>query len=180
MYYIVKTTYAGPDYSEAPYCDADVVEIRKMPARTNMSDEICVDGWCGTSHDWSVTAYGEYKTLKSARKALLNRFGPARVWKNEKDAIAEGIDWNDDTVEVYKEGQFDLMGREETFDWLYAAAREDVAANTTDAEIEALLDTYEAEANKEGWTLHMEAKEALLEAREEAKADLDEEEDSVE
>jgi len=85
MFYIVKQAYIGPDSSLRSNPDVDILDIRKTPARKISDNEICINGWCGNSGDWSYTAYGEFKSLEAAREEILNQFGYTRVVTGEID-----------------------------------------------------------------------------------------------
>lgn len=59
------------------------IRIRKMPGTKNMSGEPCVDGWLGTTDDWSKTALGELDAAEM--RALLVKEG-VQVPSNSKIA----------------------------------------------------------------------------------------------
>lgn len=165
MFYIVKTTWVGPADN---HFDADTIEIRTEPARTNQSNEIKLHGWCGTTNDWSVYALGEYETIEAARAAITAEFGEVR---KGDDGESFGS-----AVETYKEGKYKPLSESDTSEWLHAAIKEDVTADMNDAAITTLAERYETDANNEGFTLYG-AEDLILgrrdEMREREAADTD-------
>jgi len=155
MYYIIETNYVGPNQ----YADVDRIEISTSPAITNMSHEECTDGWCGTTNDWAVYAHGEYDTIDDARAAITEKFGEVR--DSDENGDSEGV------IETYKPGKYAPMSSQETADWMHEAIQSDIEAATTDARIAELVDEYEYEANSNGYTLHSDLKDCMLERRQE-------------
>jgi hypothetical protein len=150
MYYIIETNYVGPNQGQDQYADVDTIEISTAPAITNSSHEERIDGWCGTTNDWSVYAHGEYATIEEARVAIKNKFGPVRDFDADGSPFESG---DENVVEIYKPGKYAFMGRQATADWAWSGIEIDIKADTTDERIDALICEYEAEANKLGYTL---------------------------
>lgn len=154
MFYVIETQYVGPHSREAAYVDASTIEISTTPAVKNSSREACVDGWCGTTGDWSVYAHGAYATLEEAKNAIAEKFGAVR----ETDDVA-----------VYKLGKYIPISAEDSVSYAWDGISADVRADTTDEEIDALLMSYEAIANEAGVTLDT---DAIRDAMEEHRASL--------
>ena len=74
-YYIEEIRYFGPDGRTDNYIDFDRFEITTEPTRTNLSNEICLDGWLGMSGDVSRYAHGVYDSLAAAEYAVQNLLG---------------------------------------------------------------------------------------------------------
>lgn len=147
MYYIVKRKYVGPN---PDHDDLDTIEIRTSPALKNLSHEVCTEGWCGTTSDWSVYAHGQYPTIEQARAAIIEQFGEVR----DSDRDGNPFDaYDDNVVATYKPGRYEPMGRDFTAEWADESIQADIDADTTDARIAELVSQYEAEANSEGYTL---------------------------
>lgn len=143
-HYVIEEAYVGPNQDQN--IDASVIKITTEPARTNSSNEICTDGWCGTTGDWSVTARGEYESEEKA-KAFIDQFYD----NGTRDA---DLDENDPSiVAMYKIGKYEPMEKEATGDFIYYSLHGSVSASTTDDEIDALVDEWEREANSQGCTL---------------------------
>lgn len=159
MYYIVETRYVGPNKNQIRYIDADRVEISTEPAKKNCSGDECFEGWCGTTNDWSVYAHGRYKTIDEARAAIQEEFGDVRE--------LEFDDYSEDLVACYKIGKYEKMSREATHSWAFESIESDITADTTDEQIEDLIDSYEKEARREGYTLHGDLKKFMIDHREE-------------
>lgn len=169
MYYIIERDYVGPNPDQ--HADDHTVLIQNVPGRTNSSHEERTEGWLGTTNDWAEYARGEYETIEEARKAIEARFGPCRetppVWEND-----------DTAVELYRVGQYEPMCRETTADWIYSGLQSDVTADTTDEQLEALIDEWESACNDEGYTLDSRAIDMARAYRDERNAERDESQDN--
>lgn len=155
MYYIIETVYVGPNQRSDEYCDADTVVISTLPARTNRSFEIRIEGWCGTTGGWATYAYGEYDTLEDARAAVVDIFGAVR--KDESEWPRDS-----DEVERYKKGEYEPVGMQTTADIVWPGIKVDITADSSDEEISRLVDAYEADANREGMTLMLDVVQDLM------------------
>lgn len=143
-HYVIEERYTGPNQDQ--HIDADVIKITTEPARTNSSNEICLDGWCGTTNDWAVYARGEYDNKEAAESFIAETYKDARFL--EESDIVEG-----DTVAIYKPGKYEPLCKEATGNFIYDSLQESVTVSTTDAEISALVDDWEAAAHEQGCTL---------------------------
>ena len=139
MFYVIEDKYVGPNQDQ--HIDADTITIRTTPAKTNMSHETKLWGWCGTTNDWAVHAYGEHETLEAARYAVFENFGSVRLVEDE--------DKDDTVIETYKIGQYIPMSEEETGDWIYAGMRSEIHSDTTDEDIAKFIAECESNANSE-------------------------------
>ena len=161
MYYVIETTYVGPNPDFR--CDADTIEIRTEPARTNSSHDICISGWCGTSGDWNVIAHGQYFTIDEARSSIKKIFGDVR----DSDENGDIFRSDDETVvETYKPGKYAPMSRQDTADWAHDCI-ESIEAGTTDERIDDIIYEQEAEANQLGYTVYRYLYDFLWDRREE-------------
>lgn len=142
MYYIIETEYVGPNAHEN--AGRHWIAIATEPAVNNGNGEPCVNGWCGTTNDYCVTAHGAYETLEEAEAALDKTFPEKRDWNGYTDF---------DDVVRYGYGKFEPMNFSEAEDWLYEAMRTDITTETTDDEIDALAIGYEDIANSENYTI---------------------------
>ena len=96
-YYIEEIRYCGPDEHTDKYIDFDRFEITTRPTRTNMTHEICLDGWLGTSNDIARYAHGGYDSLAAAEYAVQNLLGAA-CRRDDEPADSP------DVVAVYRPG----------------------------------------------------------------------------
>ena len=142
-YYIIEENYVGPNRDQN--IDADVIKITTEPARTNSSNEICLDGWCGTTNDWAVYARGEYDSKEAAEEAI------EALYKEIREV--EFYDNDQSIVAVYKPGKYEPLCKEATKNFIYYSLKESVNKSTTDDEITALVDEWEEAAHEEGCTL---------------------------
>lgn len=167
MFYVIEDKYVGPNQDQ--HVDADTITISTTPAKTNMSHEVKLHGWCGTTNDWSVHAYGEYETLEAARYAVFENFGQVRLVDDE--------DKDDTVIELYKIGQYIPMSEEETGDWAYEVIRSEIHDDTTDERITELVKECEASANAEGYTLDCMLDEFMKQRRQELRDEVEEEDE---
>ena len=142
-FYVIEEKYAGPNRDQD--IDADQIKITTEPARKNMSNEVCLDGWCGTTDDWAVYARGVYDSKEAAEKAI------EALYKEIREV--EFDDNDQSIVAVYKPGKYEPIGKEATGNFIFDSLKESVTASTTDDEISALVDEWEREANSQGCTL---------------------------
>lgn len=160
MYYIIEKIYVGPNQDQERYIDA--VEIRNTPAVTNTTHEKQVEGWCGTTNDWSITAHGEYSSIEEAREAITEKFGEVR--KLDAD--------HDHATETYKLGKYEQLSAEATAGLCHESIQLEIDATTTDAQIDALLAEYEADLNSEGYSPHSELKGFMQARRQELRDEV--------
>ncbi len=142
--FIIEENYVGPNQDQN--IDADMIKITTEPATHNMSGTPCFDGWCGTTNDWAVYARGEYKSVEAAREYIRENYKDARE-------IDDFYDEGGTIKAVYKPGKYEPLCKEETGNFIYDSLVDSVTQTTTDDEIRALVDEWEATANSEGWTL---------------------------
>ena len=115
-----------------------------------MSHEPVIDGWAGTTQDFSVFAHGEYHSQEDAQKAIEKLFGDVR-YEDENGPFAS---MDNDTVLVCKPGKFAPMTKQATVDWLYDACNSEITENTTDDELEEMLKQAQEEAERFGMELY--------------------------
>lgn len=173
MFYVIEINYIGPRHLEE-HLDLDTIEIKTRPALTNMTKEERIQGWCGTSNDWSVEAHGEYATVEDARAAITEKLGEVR----ESDIYGDIFETNDpdvdDVVFVCKPGRYHPLPRQASADMV---AEREIEAEMPDEELYELYLRYEDDANREGYTL---SRDAVLAYMKELRQELrDEEEDEV-
>jgi hypothetical protein len=171
QFYVTETRYVGPNQGQDRYADAHTFEITTRPPRTNMSHEVQLDGWLGTTNDWAYYAHGAYPTQEAARQALLEAAGDCR------EVEEPGTD--PDILEIFRVGKLEPWSAEACANWVFAGAQNDVSALSTDADIDALLQEYEEALNAEGGTLHMDAARRELERRREQLRDDASEDDGT-
>lgn len=163
MFYVIENKYVGPNADQN--LNATTIEISAEPARKNMSGEVCVKGWCGTTNDWCVNAHGEFSSAEDARAAIHAVFGDVR----DSDQYGETFESEDETVvEVYKPGKYDQMSSQETADWIDLS---EVEAGMTGDDIALLIAELESEANQHGTTLHGDLEEFINERIEELRTE---------
>lgn len=143
-YYLVERRYVGPERSgPAP---RHTIAITTEPPRTNMSGEIRLTGWLGTTNDWAEYAHGEYATLDAAEAAA--REG----WETYE--IEDQDEYMDDpaVVQVIGLGDHDPRDEWEAGDWLASTSLEEVglSAESTDAEVDAKAAELVGEAEADG------------------------------
>lgn len=180
MYYVIETSYVGPNQKQDRYVDASHIDICTAPAVTNSSHEERIDGWCGTTNDWSVHAHGEYETIEAARSAIEEIFGDVRGC----DIDGRDFEFDDETVvESYKIGNFIPLSSEASINWAYDWIENSIQADTTDVQVEELVAALEEEANENGFSLDGSLENYVLDHRQHLRdilEDEDEDEDKDE
>jgi hypothetical protein len=83
-WYLIEIKYIGPN-RESKGRRAHMVRVLDQPARTNLSGEIRLEGWLGTTDDWDEHALGEF-TKEEAVTYLSKHFG----LDAEKESIKHG------------------------------------------------------------------------------------------
>lgn len=151
-YYVLSSEYVGPNLSDR--CNSHTVQITTEPGRTNMSNEVRVDGWLGTSNDWAAYAHGEYDSIEAARAAIVEMLGENRR-KIDNNEFAETV------VETYAASKYVEWDADNSVTWCYDS-RDEITADTTDERIAEIVAEYEQYANAEGNTLDTDAVEKML------------------
>ena len=125
MLYVIEMEYVGPDQRRA--LNSHFYIVQDQPGRMNMSKEVCLQGWLGTTNDWSEHAHGEFETLDEAQEAI------EKLTNGEYRVIEADYD------EEYRVvvGLYDEWGADESQNWCYCSMMEKIDAGVTDAEIEA-------------------------------------------
>jgi hypothetical protein len=177
MFYLVTRVYVGPN-QDSKHLNSDVIEVWNEPARTNSSKEVLIDGWCGTTNDWSVHAYGEYETLQEALDEMHDIFDVREYqyegWSSDDSFI------DDHVVERYYFGKYCQMDAEGTAIWVYEYMVKDITAETTDDQIEELLLKYEDECKSENVSTHASIVNCLYDYRNELRDRLKYDDDEYE
>lgn len=170
MYYISEVNYEGVNQNQDIYADVNQIEISTEPPVENMSKEIKLEGWCGTTDGWATYAHGEYNTIDEAVKAVKEIFGTVR--EEDPNGVAfESME--PDLVKVFKPGKYAQMGYNETEEWAYAGFLHDITAFTTDELIQELVESYEHEANNQGYTLDSYLDVMMRDRRKELREELE-------
>jgi len=162
MYYVIEKNYIGFNHDEN--LDADHIEI------TTEYEESSV------FNDWSTTNHGEFETLKAAREFITDRFGVTRTENAAGESFADtGLYYMyDSVIEVHKVGEYEPLSAEDSIDWVWADIEQDIVANATDSEIDALIEEYVEAASDQGYDLDAaEAKSAAIEYRDELAAEAE-------
>ena len=84
IYYVIESEYVGPNTQGR--IDSHLVTITTDAPRTNLSHEVRLDGWIGTTNDTSRHAHGAYTSEDDAREAVAELFG--RPAAEEPTALA--------------------------------------------------------------------------------------------
>ena len=160
IYYVIESEYVGPNTQGR--IDSHLVTITTDAPRTNLSHEVRLDGWIGTTNDTSRHAHGAYTSEDDAREAVAELFGPCR----ESDEIDDP-----DTVALFRIGGLEPWGSEASVSWCWTS-RDLITASTTDEEIYDEVGSCAEAAAADGVALAGEAVEEMLrEYRDELRID---------
>ena len=133
-YYVIETENVGPNSDE--HLDEHTFGISTKPATTNQSHEPRINGWCGTTNDWSVDAHGEFDSYVDALDKI------RELTKNEgfRDDPDFSQDDDESIVARFIAGSKPRLNAEQTADYFYSGIRELVRADMTDEEVEAFIE----------------------------------------
>ena len=142
MFYIIGVEYVGPNPASERFIDANRVYISETPARTNQSHEVRIDGWCGTTNDWSTTAHGAYETLDGATEAVDRIFGAVRLMEDDGGY-----------VKAFALGEFEPISDVAFYEIFSDYMHGDITVDITDGEFTSIVAEYESILNAGGATL---------------------------
>lgn len=110
--------------------------ITTEPWETNLSHEVRIDGWLGTTNNTSYHAHGVYDSLKEARKAAIELGYEFKVENNMMDGVVETL--------TDKNPDFDHV---DARDFLCENTDEELGLNaeTTDVELKTLAAKFKKE-----------------------------------
>ena len=163
-YYIEEICYCGPDEHTDAYIDFHRFEITTEPTRKNMSGDICLDGWLGTSNDVARYAHGAYDSLAAAEYAIQN---PLDGEYRRDDEPAD----SPDVVAVYRIGRLPPVPDEALGIWLQDV---DVPADADDAALRRQAKDLASELEDTGVSASVERiRESLESLRDDARAELE-------
>jgi hypothetical protein len=145
MFYVIETTYVGPN--DLP--NADRIVIAEEPVTGATSRQPVVDGWAGSFNNYSYTGLGAYETLEEARAAVDSMLG----------GECREVEANPDEVEAYAPGKFAKMTLQEAVDWIAAGEYNLVASS--DEDLTDLAEELEEDANNHDGSLGDHGLEAL-------------------
>ena len=80
-FYLIRSEYVGPNTDQHRY-DGKAFFVQTEPGRTNMSHEIKIEGWLGTTNDWYECAYGVFDSIEEAQKEAERILRPEYELKN--------------------------------------------------------------------------------------------------
>ncbi len=165
MFYIIESEYVGPNPDQ--HLNDHCYLVQTVPGRKNMSHEICIDGWLGTTNDWSETAHGEYDTLEEAKTRIDEILG------SEYREPVES--YGDEIVYQVVVGKLEKWDAENSQAWCYEGMIQSITADSTDAKIDDFISECAADLEDEGGELDTDAVERMcVKHRDSLKDDEDE------
>lgn len=170
-YYVISTSYIGPNQHTTNdaknILDGDYYDICTYPGSTNQSKEVRIEGWLGSTNDWSLTAHGKFETIEAAREKIADEIGrPVTECRTTPAGDEYDRPDGDDVVERYYVSPYSGV---------CDADSDDVTADTTDEQIAAMVAEGNALAEKEGFLIIGDAVKWLTEVRDWLKAEADDE-----
>ena len=149
-FYVGTQEYVGPlNYSTGGNLDNDRIFIWRTPIE-NANGQVILHGTVTPIFNQTLTtAYGSYETLEEAME-FVNKNFHFRYLEREVDGWGESdyINLDDDIVRIFKLGQYVRMSHE-VMDAFYDGLDCVVHADTTDDEIDAMLQADEKFVNEE-------------------------------
>lgn len=143
-FYVIERNYVGPNSEQ--HLNDDTVSITNDPARYNSSKEVCVEGWAGTTDDVAVYARGEFASMAEAVQFIFDEY-------KQGLRVVQDIALYDGAIAMYKIGKFYVLNKDATEEWLSDALVSDIKGDMTDDELQAIVDSWEDDANSQELTL---------------------------
>ena len=173
-FFVISTTYIGPNQHTTNdadnILDGDYYDICTSPGSTNQSKEVRIEGWLGSTNDWSLTAHGAFDTIEAARECVADQIGRPVTECRTYPATHEDDKPDDDSVvERYYASRYESVCH--AGDYVGSDA---IDATTSDEEIEKTAKEVHDTAEKEGIQLLGSVADWLREVRNSRKAEADE------
>ena len=127
-YYIIEKEWVGSN--DEQHADSHTYTITTDPTVANMSGEEQLDGWLGTTGNYSAHAHGVFASVEAA---------VAKIEELLEGDYREDEDTNPGEIAVYRVGKYQPYGRDGTRDWI-SNAPDVVLHDTTDEQIEEWAD----------------------------------------
>lgn len=161
QFFLIESEYTGPNQRDSHgnwIGDSRVMTITTTPGTTNSSHEERTDGWLGTTNDNCLTAHGVFDTIEEARQSAHDLGFTEQdtdtdddsLWFSRDDGDVEFWITPEAAREQWDAGDWFLngLGRSGT------CAEYGITAQTTDAELDAAVDTAENEDCASDVVLH--------------------------
>jgi hypothetical protein len=184
MYYLIENEYVGPNKRDSHGIwigDSRIMSICTKPGKTNMSGEERTDGWLGTTNDNSETAHGEFETIEAARSAA-HKMGFVKTYESESEYAA----YEDEEYGIVEQWISEDAARAQwdAGDWFInglgragTCSEYGITANTTDEELNEMVERAEREANENDAELHG-TLELFTELRDDLKSEAEDTDES--
>ncbi|WP_419627312.1 hypothetical protein [Thiolapillus sp.] len=153
-YYIEEFRYCGPDARTDKYIDFDRFEVTTEPTRTNMSNEVCLDGWLGASGDVARYAHGVYDSLAAAEYAIQNLLGD-EYRRDDEPSDARGV------LAVYRPGRLSPIADDALDQWLECSVH--IIEDAGNMGLVGLAVALRCELEDDGYSVTMERMISALE-----------------
>jgi hypothetical protein len=159
-YYVVSERYALTNRDSCEYIDSDRVYINRAPSN-------CVNGIINDQGHWLTRAHGEYDSYTDARRAVKTLFGPVHLvdWELNREESIKRIEA--DTVTTFAIGEFAPVDTDCAEALIGEWMERDVTADTSDKQINDLVESYEADAHDMAATIRWCARDIIVNYREE-------------
>lgn len=173
-YYVISTTYIGPNQHTTNdsdnILDGDYYDICTKPGMTNQSREERIEGWLGSTNDWSLTAHGAFETIEAAREKIASEIGrPLADCRTRPEGYYTYGPPADEVERYYVSPYTDVWNAGDY------AGTEGIEATTSDEEIAKIAEEIGELAEKGKILLIGDVKEWLTEVRDGLKAEVDDE-----
>jgi len=161
-YYVVSEFHTPFNRDAIESIDSDRIYINRTPTFpiNGIIDETCSS---------LVKGHGEYDSYSDARRAVRTLFGQVHKasWMlTEVEAIKFVFSG---TISVFATGKFERVDSDSAKSFIWENMNLDVKADSTDREVNDLVDRYEIMMNEMGYTIRWCARDIMVEYREQLK-----------
>jgi hypothetical protein len=152
-YFVVEREYVGYNANEDKYLNTHCAWVQTNAPWTNRSNEVLYQGWLGTTNDWCWRAHGKFPTLEQAKEALQHLFPQWRYAMDEECrfdlVLTLSMELVDGDHNIVFCGKYPTMHRSGTEDMLQKVLRDKVKPDSSDLELELLVDLVRVELEAE-------------------------------
>lgn len=140
-FYVLSSENVGPNADDNK--NSHTYWVSTEPGITNMSRQVKLEGWLGTTNDVTEYAHGEFNSLEEAKAWIEEEL------REEGFRIAEEDEDNPDTLIAYIVGRYEEWTAEESRQWCYEGMKHQVTADTTDEQIDEMVKEWNTDCQRE-------------------------------
>jgi hypothetical protein len=174
MFYVIETTYIGPNRGQRGFEDPDTIEVSGTPLIDAATGETLTEGKATSSGDWAQEAHGCFHSLENASAFIKERFGLVR--SESVGGVAFESD-DPDVIAVFKTGELEPMSVDGYGQWAHHTFLDGISAEMSDEKLRQECRNWADEEASEGWKVPDSLFEDALAHRDELRRELVEQSD---